>query len=177
MRVHPKARRTANACVACRQSKIKCSGHEPCLNCQRREVRCHFAEGIAKVMVSKRYLQHLEAQIQNQPGSPKKNCSPLQSSMRRQNNRSVGGSLVTPDDSLRTAGDGSPPSRASYMRDIWTSPFSLPSTTIRNTKQNSRNWIWLAPSSMWSFTTRLTILMSEKLHHGYPRNAPTLEEK
>lgn len=37
--------------------------------------------------------------------------------------------------------------------------------------------VWLAPSSMWSFTTRLTILMTEKLHHEYPFNAPTLVEK
>lgn len=30
---------------------------------------------------------------------------------------------------------------------------------------------------MWSFTTRLTILMTEKLHHQYPHNAPTLRAK
>lgn len=36
--------------------------------------------------------------------------------------------------------------------------------------------VWLAPSSMWSFTTRLTILMTEKLHHEYPHGAPTLLE-
>ena len=37
--------------------------------------------------------------------------------------------------------------------------------------------VWLAPSSMWSFTTRLSILMSETLHYKYPESAPTLIEK
>lgn len=37
--------------------------------------------------------------------------------------------------------------------------------------------VWLAPSSMWSFTTRLTILMTEKLYSRYPDSAPTLVEK
>ncbi|OJJ98337.1 hypothetical protein ASPACDRAFT_1857637 [Aspergillus aculeatus ATCC 16872] len=76
---------------------------------------------------------------------------------------------------------GSAPSRetspASQQRSTWTSPFALPSTTIKNTKNNKRTWIWLAPSSMWSFTTRLTILMTEKLHRQYPHNAPTLRAK
>lgn len=34
----------ANRCVACRQSKIKCSGEEPCANCRRRSVRCRFTD-------------------------------------------------------------------------------------------------------------------------------------
>ena len=37
--------------------------------------------------------------------------------------------------------------------------------------------VWLAPSSMWSFTTRLTILMTEKLYSTYPDSAPTLAAK
>ncbi|SPO07038.1 uncharacterized protein DNG_09732 [Cephalotrichum gorgonifer] len=50
---------------------------------------------------------------------------------------------------------------------IWTSPFSKPSTTIKSGYKNKRNWTWLAPSSMWSFTARLTILLSEKLNLEY----------
>lgn len=30
---------------------------------------------------------------------------------------------------------------------------------------------------MWSFTTRLTILMKDKLHHEYPHDAPVLVER
>ncbi|KAI8669806.1 hypothetical protein NCS57_00796800 [Fusarium keratoplasticum] len=65
-----KARRTANACVACRQSKIKCSGDDPCQNCQRRSVQCRFTEGGTKVMVSEKYLQELQKQVEEHRRSP-----------------------------------------------------------------------------------------------------------
>ncbi|KAF4965665.1 hypothetical protein FSARC_6560 [Fusarium sarcochroum] len=84
-----KTRRTANACVACRQSKIKCSGDDPCQNCQRRSVQCRFTEGGTKVMVSEksvqpqsrvsscgytdraqRYLQDLQKQVEERQRSP-----------------------------------------------------------------------------------------------------------
>ncbi|KAF4978258.1 hypothetical protein FZEAL_5364 [Fusarium zealandicum] len=65
-----KARRTANACVSCRQSKIKCSGEDPCQNCQRRAVQCRFTEGGTRVMVSERYLQDLQKQVEEHRRSP-----------------------------------------------------------------------------------------------------------
>ncbi|KZL64578.1 Zn(II)2Cys6 transcription factor, partial [Colletotrichum tofieldiae] len=49
----------------------------------------------------------------------------------------------------------------------------LHSTTIKNTHQNKRNWIWLAPSSTWSFTARLTLMMAENLQLETPFNAPS----
>ncbi|RAK81572.1 Zn(II)2Cys6 transcription factor [Aspergillus fijiensis CBS 313.89] len=173
-----KARRTANACVACRQSKIKCSGEEPCINCQRRSVRCEFAEGVNRVVVSERfkpctrYLRRLEAQVRSQKAlATMKN--PI---MSPSDTPTVARDSCPTEAALSTS--GSAPSRetspVSQQRSTWTSPFALPSTTIKNTKDNKRTWIWLAPSSMWSFTTRLTILMTEKLHHQYPHNAPTL---
>ncbi|KAF4949176.1 hypothetical protein FGADI_9093 [Fusarium gaditjirri] len=81
-----KTRRTANA-----QSKIKCSGNDPCQNCQRRSVHCRFTEGGAKVMVSEkfvaecpylnpivptdnpRYLQDLQKRVEQQQRSPSNN--------------------------------------------------------------------------------------------------------
>ncbi|KAI1088767.1 hypothetical protein F5B19DRAFT_470128 [Rostrohypoxylon terebratum] len=65
-----KPRRTANACIACRQSKIKCSGNEPCQNCKRRSVQCRFAESGAKVVVSEKYLQQLQKQAEEHMRSP-----------------------------------------------------------------------------------------------------------
>ncbi|KAL4976260.1 hypothetical protein BDW66DRAFT_151207 [Aspergillus desertorum] len=57
-----KPKRTSNACIACRQSKIKCTGERPCANCQRRRVDCRFLETVSKVMVPERYLRELEMQ-------------------------------------------------------------------------------------------------------------------
>ncbi|KAF6794224.1 hypothetical protein CMUS01_16032, partial [Colletotrichum musicola] len=68
-------------------------------------------------------------------------------------------------------------SRSSHAHDqsqcVYASPFTLPSTTIKNTHRNKRNWIWLAPSSTWSFTARLTLMMAEKLQLETPFSAPS----
>ncbi|KAI3558051.1 hypothetical protein CABS03_00127 [Colletotrichum abscissum] len=56
---------------------------------------------------------------------------------------------------------------------VYTSPFTLPSTTIKNTHKNKRNWIWLAPSSTWSFTARLTLMMAERVQVETPFSAPS----
>ena len=45
-------------CVACRQSKIKCSGDEPCANCKRRLMNCRFEEPGHKVLVEERCVSN-----------------------------------------------------------------------------------------------------------------------
>ncbi|UNI17497.1 hypothetical protein JDV02_003837 [Purpureocillium takamizusanense] len=150
-----KARRTANACIACRQSKIKCSGAEPCGNCQRRLVRCRFEEGCNRVTVSERYLLELRKQAGHQ--QPKR---PYDVAFGYPSEAEAGSASPQSEElpPLRTVDDG---------RSIWTSPFSRPSTTIKSTYKNKANWVWLAPSSPWSFTARLTLLMTEKLNLAY----------
>ena len=44
-------------CIACRHSKIKCTGDAPCANCQRRGLRCEFVEGVNRVVVSERSVR------------------------------------------------------------------------------------------------------------------------
>lgn len=54
----PYSRRLTKAsyrCIACRQSKIKCSGVEPCANCQRRAIGCQFADA-SKIVVDERFV-------------------------------------------------------------------------------------------------------------------------
>ncbi|KAB8248430.1 hypothetical protein BDV35DRAFT_403587 [Aspergillus flavus] len=149
-----KARRTANACVSCRQSKIKCSGTDPCNNCQRRKVRCVFTEPPNKVVVTESYLQQLRREAEKSHSQGMKRSSET---------------AFTPDVEPEDAvGSEEPaihaPLRVDHARSIWTSPFTLPSKTIKNTHRNKRSWIWLAPSSMWSFTARLTLMMTERLN-------------
>lgn len=99
------------------------------------------------------------------------------------------GSLVTKrsaDDDFGSEGEGektpqheqsSSCQSVDHAQSVWTSPFTLPSTTIRNMQRNRRNWIWLAPSSMWSFTARLTVMLSEKLHLESPYDAPNFSDR
>ncbi|PYI17868.1 Zn(II)2Cys6 transcription factor, partial [Aspergillus violaceofuscus CBS 115571] len=136
-----KFRRTANACIPCRQSKIKCSGNQPCGNCQRRMVNCRFVDsGGHRIII-------------HQPS----NTTPFEI-----NSHASG--AQRPAESSNPTVDGA--------RSIWTSPFTLPSRTIKNTQRNKRNWVWLAPSSTWSFTARLTLLLAEKLALDSPYSAP-----
>ncbi|RAH71354.1 Zn(II)2Cys6 transcription factor [Aspergillus aculeatinus CBS 121060] len=139
-----KFRRTANACIPCRQSKIKCSGNQPCGNCQRRMVNCRFVDGGHRI-------------ITHQPS----NTTPFE----------INSQASAPYIGMQRPAELSNPT-VDGARSIWTSPFTLPSRTIKNTQRNKRNWVWLAPSSTWSFTARLTLLLAEKLELDSPYSAP-----
>ncbi|KAK1676008.1 hypothetical protein BDP55DRAFT_693686 [Colletotrichum godetiae] len=144
-----KLRRTTNACISCRQSKIKCSGEEPCANCQRRLMKCEYSDGTNPMVDSQSGLVVLRS-------DPMTKIAVTNS---------------------RNPDSQSLDHRSSQMQDssecVYTSPFTLPSTTIKNTHKNKRNWIWLAPSSTWSFTARLTLMMAERLQVETPFSAPS----
>ncbi|GKZ28926.1 hypothetical protein AbraIFM66950_001884 [Aspergillus brasiliensis] len=55
------------------------------------------------------------------------------------------------------------PTLVDTARTIWTSPFTLPSRVIKKNDSTKRNWTWLAPTSTWSFTARLKLMIAEKL--------------
>ncbi|BCR89890.1 Zn(II)2Cys6 transcription factor [Aspergillus chevalieri] len=143
-----KLRRTQNACVACRQSKIKCSGEEPCTNCRRRVMKCRFVEAGNKVMVAERYFQELQSQARLQQQHTFAVRTPSES--------------TCPEDVCPSAEQPQHQS-IDHTRSIWTSPFSLPSRIVKDARDNNRNWIWLAPSSLWSLTARLKVMITEKL--------------
>ncbi|RDW87040.1 putative C6 transcription factor [Aspergillus mulundensis] len=184
-----KLKRTSNACIACRTSKIKCTGEHPCANCQRRRVDCRFLETVSKVMVSERYLRELELQKRATAGErqrqPLQQTSPSQShslqdqptrtSVKRTSTSAFGDEVeVDIDGILGSTGNTcsastltSPPEiplAVDSERTIWTSPFTLPSRIIKKNHKSKRNWTWLAPTSAWSFTARLKLMIAEKLH-------------
>ncbi|KAI2462765.1 hypothetical protein F4781DRAFT_419001 [Annulohypoxylon bovei var. microspora] len=233
-----KARRTANACIACRQSKIKCSGQNPCQNCKRRSVQCHFAESGVKVVVSEKYLQQLQKQVEEHMRSPsgsdvespaqdenecrapvarssvsrrcaqppnslstsrmttvddnsfKHRYSTVDSAYRRNsdsndtNPRCITNSIIvspapTIDAPQPLDACSGPSTTSTYQHDdsplrVWSNPFAIPSKVIKNTCRNKRAWIWLAPWSTWSFTMRLMLMLSDKLHPGNPSIPPNI---
>ncbi|OJJ35927.1 hypothetical protein ASPWEDRAFT_532510 [Aspergillus wentii DTO 134E9] len=153
-----KLRRTANACVACRSCKIKCSGEPPCANCQRRLVKCRFIDPANKVTVAEEYLHNLQRQAREQQHPSSKRSVDIAFGPEIDVN---GGSIPS---SYLNVSEVPAPSPIDNARSIWTNPFTLPSKIIKNTHMIKRNWIWLAPSSMWSLTARLTVMMTERLH-------------
>ncbi|KAH7054394.1 Zn(II)2Cys6 transcription factor [Macrophomina phaseolina] len=152
-------------------SKIKCSGEEPCRNCQRRVVTCRFTDGGNKVTISESYLRELQRLFRLSQQRSSGQASPesqTQTSRKR-----------TSDAAFRSnAGlDGLPPYEpVDSVLSVWTSPFTSPSATIKNTHPNGRKWIWLSPWSPWSFTVRLTLMMTEKLHLDMPNSPPVYSD-
>ncbi|KAL4969847.1 uncharacterized protein BDV14DRAFT_195379 [Aspergillus stella-maris] len=177
-----KIKRTSNACIACRTSKIKCTGEEPCANCQRRRVDCRFLESVSKVMVPERYLRELQGKIgrehrlrlqsedQGQGETPqhaqahaRKESHVSQPAVKR-TSASAFGSEVDIEDSIGSQPEEIPFLTVDSGRTIWTSPFTLPSRIIKKNHKTKRNWTWLAPTSAWSFTARLKLMIAEKLN-------------
>ncbi|RDH26966.1 hypothetical protein BDQ94DRAFT_164039 [Aspergillus welwitschiae] len=61
-RVHRRQKldRVTNACERCKKRKVKCSGNSPCETCTSRGATCIFQKAEKKVIVSERYLRHLQ---------------------------------------------------------------------------------------------------------------------
>ncbi|PYH96245.1 Zn(II)2Cys6 transcription factor [Aspergillus ellipticus CBS 707.79] len=143
-------KRTANACISCRQSKIKCSGEEPCANCQRRTIPCRFAEESRKILISERCLHDLQIQAKQQHGGTRKRPHEV--------------AFEEPENAANLE------PRSPGVN--WPSPFTLPSLTMRNTHNNRSQWVWLSPTSTWSFTARLTLMMTQRLHPDTAYDVP-----
>ncbi|KAL2860050.1 hypothetical protein BJX68DRAFT_275503 [Aspergillus pseudodeflectus] len=178
-----KPKRTSNACIACRTSKIKCTGADPCANCQRRRVACRFLESVSKVLVPERYLRELQGKIgesvsrrdhhhEQRKGEKRGRVDERSPSVKRTADEAFG-SEVDIDGGVESP----PPEELLAVdsgRTIWTSPFTLPSRIIKKNHKTKRNWTWLAPTSTWSFTARLKLMIAEKLHVESHYSGPEL---
>ncbi|GLA19686.1 hypothetical protein AnigIFM62618_007805 [Aspergillus niger] len=184
-----KFKRTSNACIACRTSKIKCTGEEPCANCQRRRVECRFVEGVNKVIVTERYLRELQGRASKRQGQDA-DIQPDRQSIKRTSASAFGS-----DADIDASPSAENPTQLYTARTIWTSPFTLPSRVIKKNDGTKRKWstslipntdpffnmintmklsAWLAPTSTWSFTERLKLMIAEKLQIVSHCSAPDL---
>ncbi|KAL4895512.1 Zn(II)2Cys6 transcription factor [Aspergillus ambiguus] len=144
-------KRTPNACIACRQSKVKCSGSKPCTRCQRRSVQCEFSGATSKVVVSERYLRRLQThikQLQRLTGVSHTRNGPVEIESNINDRPGSDGVCVHSETARSQPKDSHASQTNGYSCSIWTSPFTLPTTVLSDTRRpNKRNWIWLAPSS------------------------------
>ncbi|QPC62560.1 hypothetical protein HYE67_004791 [Fusarium culmorum] len=56
-------KRAPKACVRCRDQKIKCSGSQPCQQCDKRGLSCRFDDESRKVVVSRGYINSLQERL------------------------------------------------------------------------------------------------------------------
>ncbi|KAL2793118.1 fungal-specific transcription factor domain-containing protein [Aspergillus keveii] len=176
-----KPKRTSNACIACRQSKIKCSGAQPCANCQRRGVDCQFTDS-NKVTVDERFLQRLLDQARGHPEPLAQRQLPSPASKRSAD--VAFGPMFDVDascsvNSVPPHEDPSPYHMPppQHERSVWTNPFTLPSKTVNGLYKGKRGWVWLAPTSLWSLTTRLSLMMADNLELDSPYRVPSSLDK
>ncbi|KAL3493276.1 fungal-specific transcription factor domain-containing protein [Aspergillus germanicus] len=176
-----KPKRTSNACIACRQSKIKCSGAQPCANCQRRGVDCQFTDS-NKVTVDERFLQRLldQARAHQEPLPQRQLPSPAS----KRSADIAFGPLFDVDAACSV--NSAPPREdvspyhmqpLQQERSVWTNPFTLPSKTVNGLYKGKRGWVWLAPTSLWSLTTRLSLMMADNLELDSPYRVPSSLDK
>ncbi|OJI96044.1 hypothetical protein ASPVEDRAFT_35372 [Aspergillus versicolor CBS 583.65] len=172
-----KPKRTSNACIACRQSKIKCSGADPCANCQRRGIECHYTDA-NKVMVDERYLQELIQQAKGHQTPQRQEPSPGS----KRSADVAFGSVAEVDTTCSVSTGPHQEELPAYHtispeHNVWTNPFTLPSRTVNGLYKGKSGWIWLAPTSLWSLTTRLSLMMAENLHLESPYKVPSSLDK
>ncbi|RKK83785.1 hypothetical protein BFJ69_g2522 [Fusarium oxysporum] len=73
-------KRLPKACIACRQSKVKCNGSRPCSRCCQLQKTCHFVERPKedhelKIEALQREIEFLKSRLQSTP-APMMECSP-----------------------------------------------------------------------------------------------------
>lgn len=69
-----------NACINCRQHKLKCSGDDPCQRCLSKNMICTFEAKLKKVTISEEYLRDLENRVS--PRQSPQNRTPSRTSER-----------------------------------------------------------------------------------------------
>ncbi|KAL6241345.1 hypothetical protein RBB50_011818 [Rhinocladiella similis] len=179
-------KRVSNACHRCRQQKIRCSGHQPCEQCTKRNLPCNFEGRAQKVLVSREFLDELERRAEGHGATEPSTLQPpledggrqthledadLESSvpleLPRQDTQGTSalapGPLGPSNDRQSTSDSG----RATPSAQL-TNPFS--SHAPRYLADSTGRPYYLGTSSNWAFTRRVLSMAYDKLA-GQP--APT----
>ncbi|RJE27523.1 hypothetical protein PHISCL_00109 [Aspergillus sclerotialis] len=164
MEAPQRVRRAANACKQCRSRKVKCSGTQPCDKCQFRRQECVFEED-RKIMVSEELFLSLKRKVDDLEGQPMGNKRPRTSS---DTSRDLNHSHTTRQEpEPATPRDSSePPESHRFV----SNPLISPSRYIKHTGRRQRTWLFLGPTSTWSFSRRVLKIMQDRLNPG--RSSP-----
>ncbi|KAE8335674.1 hypothetical protein BDV24DRAFT_171115 [Aspergillus arachidicola] len=158
-------KRTSNACKRCRSRKVKCSGTHPCDKCRQRRQDCVF-EDDRKIVVSEELFLSLKRRVEEIECTPppRKRTRTLESS-------SVGGSTYvrtseTPQEPTPEQSGGN-----RYDERFASNPLALVSPGyVKHTGRRQRTWLFLGPTSTWSFSRRILNTIQARLspHNSTP---------
>ncbi|PYH88464.1 C6 transcription factor [Aspergillus ellipticus CBS 707.79] len=162
---HQRPKRTSNAyahplpCQRCRSRKVKCSGAQPCDKCCQRREDCVFEED-RKIVVSeelfltlKRKVEALESQSSSPTVKRRRTLTTDTSVRRRQRHISVSNREEHTDIPQEVTPD---PTESTRYDDRFTSnPLVSPARYVKHTGRRQRTWLFLGPTSSWSFSRRV----------------------
>ncbi|KAA8642014.1 putative C6 transcription factor [Aspergillus tanneri] len=163
-----RTKRTSNACQRCRSRKVKCSGTQPCDKCSQRRQECVFEED-RKITVSEELFLSLRRRVEELEGSspqpPRKRARTLGNSspdalIQRQPSEGAKESILEPPDGSR------------YDDRFASNPLVSPSTYVKHTGRRQRIWLFLGPTSTWSFSRRVLSNIQTRLNPNNPKPIP-----
>ncbi|CAI6090487.1 unnamed protein product [Clonostachys chloroleuca] len=161
-------KRSTNACSRCRRQKIRCSGLIPCDACTKRKLPCEINDSEQKILVTRGYIDELQARIAALEGSKPAAASDIldfgsdveaetQSPppSRKQRRRS------SPSSAHRAASEGIESS--SQQDSLGGNPLRNPLSSGQSTFSISADGkaFYLGTSSNWSFARRILSMIHE----------------
>ncbi|KAH8432764.1 putative C6 transcription factor [Aspergillus melleus] len=162
-------KRTSNACQRCRSRKVKCSGTHPCDKCRQRRQECIFEED-RKIMVSEDLFLSLQRRVEELEGTS--------SPPRRKRARTLRNSTPPEQDDRRSSEapkelTPDPPEGNRYDDRFASNPLVSPSTYVKQSGQRQRVWLFLGPTSTWSFSRRVLSVIQTRLNPNHFAPIPT----
>ncbi|CAG8113139.1 unnamed protein product [Penicillium salamii] len=167
--------RRINACIACRDRKVRCSGTSPCSTCVRRSTICTFGTEDRKVTVSKRFLDDLKRKAQEDPSdhSPDRRRRPESSPDWQHRNSHVEDTGARPCSSGQETITAATVQQTGSHGDLCDGDQA--DTNISNPLDSGRSRFlvddsgrrrFLGPSSTWAYTRQLIVDIQE--HFNQP---------
>ncbi|PYI03106.1 C6 transcription factor [Aspergillus sclerotiicarbonarius CBS 121057] len=164
-------KRTSNACQRCRSRKVKCSGTHPCDKCCQRREHCVF-EDDRKIVVSEELFLSLKRKVEALEGV---GSSPAVKRRRALTADSADESSYDQADQasdLPREATLDPTESNRYDDRFASNPLVSPSTYLKHTGRRQRIWLFLGPTSTWSFSRRVLNIVQAHISPESSRPIP-----
>ncbi|RAL10199.1 putative C6 transcription factor, partial [Aspergillus homomorphus CBS 101889] len=161
-------KRTSNACQRCRSRKVKCSGTHPCDKCRHRRQNCVFEED-RKIVVSEELFLSLKRRVEELECLPPSPTSKRHCALRED---TVNEAVDANADQNLQATVSTPPDADRYDDRFASNLLVSPSTYVKHTGRQQRKWLFLGPTSTWSFSRRILNIVQEGIYPDSQRPIP-----
>ncbi|PYH42521.1 putative C6 transcription factor [Aspergillus saccharolyticus JOP 1030-1] len=162
-------KRTSNACQRCRSRKVKCSGTHPCDKCRQRRQNCVFEED-RKIVVSEELFLSLKRRVEELEGLPPSPTSKRHRTLRED---------IPPEFVDNVQAETNPEVTTPIATDadshddrFASNPLVSPSTYVKHTGRQHRKWLFLGPTSTWSFSRRILNIVQARINPDSQRPIP-----